>query len=175
VHQSGISDGTRSALTLLVCAMLLAPSAAAQTSASTAITVTAGVLSLAPLTAAGVADLDFGTVVAGTVGSPVDLASDAGRFDLTGEPGATITLSFTLPTGLSGPGGSIPVLFGASDGLLWSPYPTAFSTFDPTGAFASTIDVAGNLSIGISGTVAPPLGTLPGAYSATVTLTVAYL
>jgi hypothetical protein len=151
----------------------LVTSAAAQTTVSTSISAAAGVVSVA-LTATGVADLDFGAVLAGAVSSPADLATDAGRFDLTGEPSAAIGISFTLPAVLTGPGGSIPIDFGVSDGLLWAPYPTAFTTFDPNVPFSTALDASGNLAVGISGTVSPPLGTTPGTYTGTIGLLVAY-
>jgi hypothetical protein len=159
----------------LAGALLLAPPATAQSTATASISATAGVVTFAALTAMGVADLDFGVVLAGTSVTPPNLATDAGRFDLTGEPSATITLTYTLPTDLTGPGGAIPVSFGSADGLLWDPYPTAFTTFDPGGAFATALDVAGALTVGISGTVSPPIGTLPGTYTGTITLSVSYL
>jgi hypothetical protein len=133
------------------------------------------VLQLAPLTATAVADLDFGTVLAGTTGVPANLATDAGRFDLTGEPNAAITVTYTLPTTLSGVGGTIPITFGASDGLLWNPFPASFTTFDPHVPFPVLFGAAGALTVGITGSVAPAIGTVPGSYTAVITLSVEYL
>jgi len=166
---------TRATLWGVGAAALLSPPAPAQTSAGASVAATVDVLSLAPLTAAAANDLDFGTVLAGTPSTPVSLAADAGRFDLTGEPNAAVTLTFSLPSDLTGPGGTIPVAFTPGDGLRWAPYPAAFTTFDPTVPFAVLFDGTGTLTIGITGTVSPPVGTLPGLYGATITLNVEYL
>ncbi len=130
---------------------------------------------LAPLTATGVNNLDFGIVPAGTPTAPSNLANQAGRFDITGEPSAALTVDFTLPTTLVGAGGSIPISFSTTDGLLWAPFPTTNTTFDPNVPFVTAIDGAGNLTVGISGTVSPPATTTTGNYTATITLTVSYL
>jgi hypothetical protein len=164
----------RAVLTAALSAFVAAP-AAAQTTASASIAVTAAVVGIAPLTATGVADLNFGTVLAGGPTTIADPATQGGRFDLTGEPSAPVTMSYTLPTGLTGAGGTIPISFGPSDGLLWAPYPTAFTTFDPNVPFLTAIDVTGNLTVGILGTVNPPTGTTTGTYTGTITLTVSYL
>jgi spore coat protein U-like protein len=151
----------------------LAATAAAQATAS--ITATAAVTGYAPLTASGVNDLNFGSVTAGTPKAPTSMASDAGRFNLSGQPSTPVTVTFTLPTVLSASGGAtIPITFGSGDGLLWAPYPASFSTFSPAAPFATSLDATGNLSVGIAGTVSPPVGTVTGTYTGTITLTVAY-
>lgn len=167
--------GTAIGAAAVLTAGVLAP-ARAQTTASASINAIAFVVGVAPITATGVNDLDFGTVTAGAPATPASLASDAGRFSITGEPLAPVTVSFTLPTVLVGGGGAtIPISFSATDGLLWNPYPASFTTFDPNGPFVTAIDAAGNLVIGISGTVFPPVGATTGSYTGTITLTVSYL
>jgi hypothetical protein len=159
---------------LLVASALVRP-AAAQNTASASITARAQVTGAAPLTAAGVNDDDFGTVTAGTSKSPTSLATNAGRFNISGQPNASVSVSFTLPTVLTGTAGAtIPITFSSSDGLLWSPYPTANTTFSPNAAFGTTLDGSGNLVIGIAGTVFPPVLATTGLYTGTITLTVAY-
>jgi spore coat protein U-like protein len=135
--------------------------------------VSATVVGIAPLTAATVNDLDFGTVNAGAVGTVAP--TDAARFLITGEPGFPVNVSFALPASLGGPAGAtIPITFGNADGLLWAPFPTTFTTFNPNGAFAANMDGFGNLEVGITGTVSPPGGTVSGVYTGTITVTVAY-
>jgi hypothetical protein len=146
--------------------------AAAQATAS--ISATANVTGFAPLTATGVNALDFGNVVAGTPKSPTSLATNAGRFNLSGQASTPVTVTFTLPTVLTGPGGPIPTTFASTDGLLWTTYPTTHTTFNPNAPFFTTTDGSGNLVIGISGTVSAPLATTTGTYTGTVTLTVVY-
>jgi len=146
--------------------------AAAQATAS--ITATANVTGYAPLTASGVNNLDFGAVTAGTPKAPTSLSANAGRFNISGQTSTSVTVTFTLPTVLTGPGSPIPVSFGTTDGLLWTTYPTTHTTFNPNAPFFTVTDGSGNLVIGISGTVSPPLATTTGTYTGTVTLTVSY-
>jgi hypothetical protein len=160
------------ALVGLVGMSALTERASAQATAS--IAATANVTGFAPLTAAGVNDLDFGAVTAGTPKAPASQSANAGRFNISGQASTPVTVSFTLPTVLSGPGGTIPITFGSTDGLLWTTYPTTKSTFNPNSSFFVTTDGSGNLVIGISGTVSPPLATVTGTYSGTITLTVTY-
>ncbi len=149
--------------------------AAAQVTANASVNAIANVTGIAPLTAAGVNDLNFGTVAAGATKTPTSLSADAGRFNISGQPSQPVTVTFTLPTTLVGPGAAtIPITFGGTDGLHWTAFPTTSVPFNPNAAFFTSLDGSGNLVIGISGTVAPPLLTSTGTYTGTVTLTVAY-
>jgi len=159
----------------LVAAAVFTAPVAAQTSAMASISAVASVSGIAPLTAAGVNDLNFGVVIAGTPKAPTSLASDAGRFNLSGEPTTPVSVSFTLPTVLTGAGSAtVPITFGSTDGLLWSPYPGTHTTFNPNAPFFTSTDAIGSLVIGIAGTVSAPLGSTTGSYTGTITLTVAY-
>jgi spore coat protein U-like protein len=158
----------------LLCASILAAPAAAQTTATASINAKASVSGIAALTAAGVNDLDFGVVTAGTPKTPAGPSND-GRFNISGQPSTPVTITFTLPTVLTGPASAtIPITFSSTDGLVWHPYPTTSSTFSPSSPFASSLDATGNLVIGISGTVSPPARTVSGLYTGTITLTVSY-
>lgn len=149
--------------------------ASAQITANAQVNAVAQIVGIAGLTAAGVNDLNFGSTNAGTPATPATLATDAARFAISGEPSYPVTVTFTLPTVLTGPGPStIPVSFGGSDGLYWTAYPTTSTTFNPNSAFATSLDALGNLIIGLSGTVSPPTGTTTGTYTGIITLTVAY-
>jgi len=163
-----------SALVLLL-GMSFTAGAAAQTTATASVAAIAAVSGIAPLTAAGVNDLNFGAVTAGTPKVPSSLAADAGRYNISGEPSYPVTVSFVLPTTLSGPAAAtIPITFGATDGLNWTSYPATFVAFNPNAAFFTSLNGIGTLTIGISGTVSPPLGTTTGTYTGTVSMTVAY-
>lgn len=165
---------TTALIGLLAIGALASP-ASAQITATASINAVANVTGVAPLTAAGVNDLNFGNVTAGTPKTPSSMAADAGRFNISGQPSATVTVSFALPTVLNGAGATtIPITFGGTDGLNWTTYPTTFSTFNPNAPFFTSLNGTGNLTIGIAGTVSPPLGTTTGAYTGTVTLTVSY-
>jgi len=169
----------RDRLTFTAAAVVLGLTAAttlhAQTTANASVSAIANVAGIAPLTAAGVQDLIFGTVTAGTSKSPTTLATDAGRFNISGEPSTPVTVSFALPAVLTGAGSTtIPITFGGTDGLHWTAYPTTFVAFNPNGLFLTSLDGSGNLVIGISGTVAPPVGTTTGTYTGTIQMTVTY-
>jgi spore coat protein U-like protein len=159
----------------LLCASILAAPAAAQTTATASINARAQVSGIAPLTAAGVNDLDFGTVTAGTPFRQTDPTKE-GRFSISGQASQPVTVSFTLPTVLTGSGSAtIPITFGSSDGIVFSPsFPTVSTTFSPSAAFVTNLNGAGSLLIGITGTVSPPSLTTTGLYQGTVTLTVSY-
>lgn len=173
-----MSRSHRFTVAAAICGLLgasIAQSATAQVTASASVNAVAFVNGVAPLTAAGVHDLIFGTVAAGATKTPTNLATDAGRFNISGQASAPVFIDFTLPTVLTGAGATtIPITFGGTDGLLWTAYPTTFVPFNPNTTFATSLDASGNLVIGISGTVSPPLGTTTGNYTGTITLTVSY-
>ena len=163
------------ALVAVFGASAMSAPASAQTSATASISANANVSGIAALTAAGVNNLNFGSVTAGTPKSPSSLASDAGRFNISGEPSTAVTVSFDLPTELNGAGSAtIPITFATGDGILWTTFSSAFTTFNPNAPFFTSLNGAGSLTIGIAGTVSPPLGTTTGTYTGTITLTVAY-
>ncbi len=153
----------------------LAAPAAAQTTASASINAVVDVIGIVPIAATGVNDLNFGTVLAGEVGTITNVAADAGRWEVTGDPNNPVTVEFALPTDLSGPGGTVPIAFGSNDGLRWGPFPTSFTTFDPNVVFTTALNALGELVIGIRGVVSPPVGLSTGTYTGTITMTVSYL
>ena len=163
---------TALAVGLIAAAVITAPAAAQSATAS--ITATASVSGIAPLTAAGVNDLNFRAVTAGTPKTPA--AADVGRFNVSGQPSTPVTVSYgLLPTVLTGAGGAtIPITFGTTDGLRWVTFPGTFTTFNPNAPFLTTTEPSGSLIVGISGTVSPPVGSTTGIYTGTITLTVAY-
>ena len=160
---------------LLGMSSLTVPAAAQGPAPATAsISALAYVQGIAPLTALGVNDLNFGTVLPGTPKTPAT-ATDFGRFSISGEPSTPVTVSFTLPDVLMGAGSAtIGITFGTTDGLVWAPYPTTSTTFNPNAPHLTSMDATGSLIIGISGTVSAPVPSTTGNYSGTIVLTVAY-
>jgi len=163
------------AVALLALCGALANPAEAQITASASIQAIAFVQGVAPITATGVNDLDFGTVFSGVTTGLTNIAAQAGRFDITGEPAAPVSVSFTLPPNLTGAGGTIPINFATDDGLEWGPFPTTSTPFDPNIPYLTALDGLGALTIGIKGTVSPSAATTTGNYTGTITLTVSYL
>jgi hypothetical protein len=168
------------ALALALCTALASP-AAAQTTANASILATATVSGgFAALTATGTQNLEFGTIDAGTCVAGCAPVNN-GRFEITGEPSAPVTVSFTsLPSVLDGQGpaagSTLGVAFGVTDGSrLTTGTTTIAETFDPAAAKITALDAGGDLWIGIAGTVTTELTSTNGDYQGTIQLTVSYL
>lgn len=158
-------------LAVLVTALgIITTQAPAQTSASLNATATVQ----APLAVRAISDLVFGNVFAGgtkTVLSANGAAGGAGRWELTGEPNLGVSLTFTLPSQLTGAGTPIPISsFNAM--LTGSPSFGVVSGTAYSGALGSSS--SGSMVVNIGATIAPPVGSA-GSYSASIVLTVAYL
>lgn len=148
--------------------------AAAQITANASINATANVSGVAPLTCSGYQDLIFGAVTAGTPKS-----ANTGRFSCSGQIGQPVTVSFTLPSVLTGTSSSatIPILFGSTDGLncgTTSASCPSPSSFDPNAPLFTPLGATGLLYIGIGATVTPPTLTSTDVYTGVITLTVSY-
>jgi hypothetical protein len=168
------------ATALALCAALAGP-AQAQTTANASILATATVAGgYAALTAAGAQNLQFGTIDAGTCTTGCAPINN-GRFEITGEPGASVTVTFTaLPTVLDGQGvaagSTIDISFGTADGkILTTGTTTVAESFDPAASKLTALDGGGDLWIGIAGTVTTELTSTNGPYEGTIQLTVSYL
>ena len=168
------------AMALALCTALASP-ATAQTTANASILATATVSGgFAALTATGAQNLEFGIIDAGTcVAGCANVTR--GRFEITGEPSAPVTVSFTaLPSVLDGQGpatgATIGIGFGATNGSrLTTGTNTPAETFDPNVAKLTALDATGDLWIGIDGTVTTTLTSTNGDYQGTIQLTVSYL
>jgi len=87
-------------------------------------------------------------------------------------------VNFTLPSQLTDPvsTNSINITFGATDGIDWTDFAGGIvnTTFDPRVVYNPSLNGVGVKEIGIAGTINPPLGTVSGNYTATVTIDVNY-
>ncbi len=91
--------------------------AASQVSVNATAGASANIIGVVPLAATTANDLAFGPVTAGTDGTVAN--TDGARFQITGEPGFPLSVTFALPATLAGPGAAtIPIAFGSTDGLL---------------------------------------------------------
>jgi spore coat protein U-like protein len=165
----------RTRIAFLVAAVAVAaarPAAAQQTN-----TINATATVVTPLSVASVNSLAFGTVYPG-VNKAVDYddATNGGKFSVAGYAGAQVTLSFTLPPTLAGPAGAtLPI-------DTWSAYhntandaTSGGTTFDPSLAGPTTaLSGSGNLYVFLGARVTPAPTQAAGAYTSTVTMTVAY-
>ena len=156
--------------------LLLGTGAAPALAQAGSIEASARVAPVAPLVVTLIADLEFGTVSAGTNTTVQPFDAGAGRMQVSSEPFFDLILTFTLPTTLDGAGGSIPIAFGpASTALQEGDVPVIVGTFDPSAPINfSPTTASGFLQVDIGGTVSPPVGAAGGEYTNTITLTVEY-
>lgn len=158
---------------VLVAASLLMFGTVAQAQTNNAsITATATVLT--PINVSGFQALNFGNVFPGVnkAIAASDLAN-AGRFDITGQNGATVNMSFTLPATLSSAGNTMPI--GTFTGIhaLVSTQAGGVS-FTPSAGATTVLSGGGLLFVWIGGQVQPATNQAAGVYTGTILLTVVY-
>ena len=135
------------------------------------------------MTLTAVRDLAFGGVPRGVATTVQPVAANAGAWDVAGSSNAFVTITFTLPGTLRNiqavPGVTMPITFGATS-ARWrraSNDPTGGTAFSPsvgtTGRFGPSPNPT--LYIWIGGTVTPGAAQLPGIYTGTVIVQLAYL
>lgn len=161
---------------VLTCVMVgvVASTAAAQ---SNSISVTANVYQA--LTVSPGADLAFGNVFPG-VNKTIALGdAGAGRFDITGQSGATASLSLTLPNSgnyILGPGSAqLPL---GSWTACWNVSNSAgggCTSFDPNVGANGAFGGGTTLFVFLGATASPGASQAAGNYTGTATLTVAYV
>ena len=136
------------------------------------------------ITVAGVDDLQFGNILT-TPGADVIVANtsaNAGSFDISGGvAGATVDLTFTLPSTLtaSAPDGDptpITIIFSATDASRNTADVQGGATnFDPSSTESTVLSGSGALFVWLGGTLDTDSGTFDAdSYSATITLAVDY-
>jgi len=155
---------------LTAAALLTAGTVSAQTAS---ITAKANVFT--PLVILGAQDLDFQNVFPGAAKTVGPAAASAGRFDITGQPSAPITLTFALPTSLNNGAATLPI--GSWTGCRNSTNTaTGCTTLTPSAtATNATFGAAGTMFVFVGGTVTPGASQTAGVYTGSVQLTVAYL
>ncbi len=152
---------------------LLPTSALAQSSITASAVVVGGNLDIARER-----DLDFGDVIRGV---PVTIAirdNNAGRFRITGSPGADVSLNFLLPTLLASGPNTMPISFGPSSAGHYPFNVPRFATlFDPRVPAAAQLrnqGPTGYLFVWLGGTVSPSALQAPGIYTGNITLVTSY-
>jgi hypothetical protein len=142
---------------------------------------------LASLAVTGVQDLNFGDCLQGVAKSILNSdAANAGIFQVTGEPGAGISMYIALPAYLATATGDdrMNVLFGVTDCSIDSTGNIDPSTFGDGWQDINPYALPSGLVVGsaapsrtavfIGGEVVPSVDQLAGAYSAEIIITVAY-
>ena len=159
-------------ITAAVAAILALPGlVSAQASAS----VQAQATVLAPISAAGEQDLEFGDVVPGFARTVSPGAAEAGRFQVSGGGAREVALAFSLPTVLTHTTltETLPVSFGAGSAGFGATSAAVTTTFDPSVTQNANL-TAGALFVFIGGTATAAAVQEAGAYTGTITLDVAY-
>lgn len=130
-----------------------------------------------PLNVIGRQGLTFGTMWSGQP-AHVSRADPlrTGQIELRGMRETEVQVTFTLPAALAGPGGAqLPLSFGSGDGGVGTTAViTAATGFDPRLPRVARFSGNGRLYLFLGGTALPGAGQTAGAYTATVTVTVAY-
>lgn len=158
----------------LALMLAVAPWAQAQPN-NASINATANVLR--PVTVAAQNNLDFGNVFPGVNASVALTDATAGRWQVSGETSAEVTLGLTLPANLTSGANTLPISFGATDaGYNVANDASTASTFDPSAGATTNLsgDPTGQLWVWIAGTVSPTASQAAGSYTGTITLTVDY-
>ncbi len=161
---------TASKLSLAVLALALVGTSVAQAQSAN-ITATATVLT--PLTLTGTANLAFGNVFPGINKTVAAADATSGRFTIAGNPGSQVSMTFTLPTNLTGPG---TLAIATWTGEHNNTNTTGGTGFTPSAAAtrATLAATPGNRFLFIGATVQPTVAQAAGAYSGTITLNVVY-
>lgn len=166
----------RTIVTAAAATVITAAPLAAQSTASASLAVTGKIVT--PIALAVSAPLDFGAMFAGTAKTVAPDGSTSGRFDVSGEVGAAISVTLQMPTSVTSAGGAtIPLsnwsYMVASTAALTGATPVSFNPTAGTAISASLS--AGHAYFGVGATATPPSGAANGVYSATGQITVAYV
>jgi len=159
-------------LTLVVAALVVTSTIAQAQTNNASITATATVQT--PINVAAAQQLSFGNVFPGvnkTVAAP-DL-TNAGRFDVTGQAGAPVTLSFTLPATLSSGSNTMPIDSYAGVRADNSSQTSGIG-FVPGASNPATLSATGLLFIWVGARVTPATNQAQGTYTGSITMTVVY-
>lgn len=121
--------------------------------------------------------LTFGTIWGGQP-APVSRQDPlrSGQIELRGVRESDVQITFTLPVALTGTtGAQLPLQFGADDGGVGTTSViTAATGFDPRVPRVARFSGNGRLYLFLGGTALPAVSQAAGAYTARVTVTVAY-
>ncbi len=131
-----------------------------------------------PLRLQGLQPLNFGDVLAGVPFHALRTdPARSGQFELRGAKDVDLMLQFALPDAMAGPGGAtLRLRFDAGDaGYSPTESITAQQPVDPRSPFTVRLPTNGKARLFLGGTVEPTPDQRGGDYTATVTLTVAYL
>jgi hypothetical protein len=154
-----------------VTAVTLSLGAASLQAQSATIQATATVLSAITVTGTNLA---FGNVTPGVNKTIAITDAGAGVFAVTKAAASSVALTFTLPTVLNGPSASTMPIGTWTGGWNTSNSAAGATAFTPS-ATATNVGSTGNIWVFVGGTVSPAGAQTAGAYTANVSMQVAYL
>ena len=162
----------RSTLSLAALALVLGATALQAQTNSANITATATVQT--PINVVGAQQLNFGNVFPGvnkTVAA-TDL-TNGGRFDVTGQASAPVTISFTLPATLASGANTMPI--DTYTGVhADNAAQTGGVAFNPVTGASPALSATGGLFVWVGARVVPATNQAQGVYTANITMTVVY-
>ncbi|HXF96535.1 MAG TPA: DUF4402 domain-containing protein [Gemmatimonadales bacterium] len=166
-----MNTALRSTLAATALAMLAAGAAQAQSN-NASIQATAQVQQ--PINVTGARDLAFGNVFPGVSKAIPVTDPNSGRWDVTGQAGANVQLTFNLPATLSDGTNTLPIgTYTAHHNTTNAP--TGGTDFTPSAAPTSAVlSGSGQLFVFIGATVSPATNQPAGTYSGTLSMTVVY-
>lgn len=158
----------------LIAVTLAAAGATAVQAQTNSANITATATVQTPINVAAGQALNFGNVFPGvnkTIAA-TDL-TNGGRFDVTGQASAPVTISFTLPATLSDGTNTMPIVSftGVHAGNVLQ---TGGVGFTPSAGATPSLSVGGQLFVWVGAQVQPATNQVAGVYTANVTMTVVY-
>lgn len=171
----------RRVVALLAVSLALTPlPRSAQAQAPEAVTMNVSAVVISPLSLSTTHILDFGRVFNGDIKTVAPGALTSGRVEVSGMSGSAINLTLTLPTILTGTGGSTPVVnwnYLLSSNASFSgatPVSVNGGSAVPVAATLPGLTGVSRLYLGFGATIQVPAAVPLGAYTATAQITAAY-
>jgi hypothetical protein len=162
---------TASKLTLGLIAITLVAASVAQAQNNASITVSANVQT--PITVSAASNLDFGNVFPGVNKTVAVTDAAAGRFNVTGQASAPVSLTFVLPANLTDGGNLLPIANWTGNHNT-SAAPTGTGFTPSAAATPAALSGTGQLFVYLGAQVTPSVSQVAGNYTGTVQMTVVY-
>jgi hypothetical protein len=127
-----------------------------------------------PINVVGAQQLNFGNVFPGVNKSvaATDL-TNGGRFDVTGQASAPVSVSFTLPATLASGANTMPI--DTYTGVhADNAAQTGGVAFNPVSGASPTLSASGGLFVWVGARAVPATNQAQGVYTASITMTVVY-
>jgi spore coat protein U-like protein len=163
---------TATKVAVLALALVVAGAATAPAQNNATMNVTANVFR--PITVAADRNLVFGNVFPGQGAQGMAVASPtAGHFSITGEPSASVSMSFVVSP-LSQGANTLPLALNGTYNTVDNAAGVSIASFLAATAATLSGGATGQLFVYVAGTVTPAANQAPGNYSGTIQLTVIY-